>query len=535
MSPTRREFLRSCLLSSSLLAMGCDEKFFPKKLPGTFHSPSLQFGHLIRKGVFPSISSEERIEVAIIGGGIAGLSAANRLLRKGKTNFRVYELESQFGGNSRSGENRITAYPWGAHYLPVPNEESEYVREFCEEHGISQGKDTENRPLYREEFLCHELEERLFVHGKFQNGIIPTIGVNETERGQYKAFFELMESYRQAKGRDGKFAFAIPMELSSQDPEFLNLDSQSFASFLDGKGLTAPPLRWYTNYCCRDDYGTTEQDTSAWAGIHYFAGRRAFGGNIKGEQLLTWPEGNGFLVKKLMGKIQPYLQKDRLIYSIEKKEDRVLLSALDTQTEKTLRIEAKAIIYAAPRFTFPYICKQETSTRSAYKDTLHYAPWVVGNISVENSPDVKSLAWDNVSYHSESLGFVVSTHQKLEQDIGQSVLSWYMPLSRSTPAEERKAALERSLEDWQRLIQSDLQKTHKELLPHITAIDVCVWGHAMIRPEPGFLWGKARRALLEPEGRIFFAHSDMSGLSLFEEAQYRGIVAADDLLRLLES
>jgi hypothetical protein len=26
---------------------------------------------------------------------------------------------------------------------------------------------------------------------------------------------------------------------------------------------------------------------------------------------------------------------------------------------------------------------------------------------------------------------------------------------------------------------------------------------------------------------VFFAHSDMSGLSLFEEANYRGVLAAD--------
>jgi len=30
-----------------------------------------------------------------------------------------------------------------------------------------------------------------------------------------------------------------------------------------------------------------------------------------------------------------------------------------------------------------------------------------------------------------------------------------------------------------------------------------------------------------------FAHSDVSGLSLFEEAQFRGVTAADRVLRLI--
>jgi hypothetical protein len=58
-------------------------------------------------------------------------------------------------------------------------------------------------------------------------------------------------------------------------------------------------------------------------------------------------------------------------------------------------------------------------------------------------------------------------------------------------------------------------------------------GHAMIRPTPGFLSSPARRLLRTGADRLFFAHSDVSGLSLFEEAQHRGVVAADRALALL--
>jgi hypothetical protein len=49
----------------------------------------------------------------------------------------------------------------------------------------------------------------------------------------------------------------------------------------------------------------------------------------------------------------------------------------------------------------------------------------------------------------------------------------------------------------------------------------------MIRPIPGFLWGAARAAACEPQPPVFFAHSDLSGISIFEEANFRGVLAAD--------
>ena len=62
----------------------------------------------------------EKVSVVIVGGGIAGLSAAWRLHKRGFHDFVLLEMNDQAGGNSRWGENEITAYPWAAHYVPVP-------------------------------------------------------------------------------------------------------------------------------------------------------------------------------------------------------------------------------------------------------------------------------------------------------------------------------------------------------------------------------------------------------------------------------
>jgi hypothetical protein len=53
----------------------------------------------------------------------------------------------------------------------------------------------------------------------------------------------------------------------------------------------------------------------------------------------------------------------------------------------------------------------------------------------------------------------------------------------------------------------------------------------MVRPRTGFIWGGARRRAIEPYRGIHFAHSDLSGIALFEEAFYQGLRAADEVLR----
>jgi hypothetical protein len=60
----------------------------------------------------------------------------------------------------------------------------------------------------------------------------------------------------------------------------------------------------------------------------------------------------------------------------------------------------------------------------------------------------------------------------------------------------------------------------------VERIAVTVRAHAMAVPEPGFLANPGRIALRSTSGPIFFAHSDLSGLSLFEEAAWWGYRAA---------
>jgi NADPH-dependent 2,4-dienoyl-CoA reductase/sulfur reductase-like enzyme len=112
----RRKFLGTGSAALVGLSLKTD-----RPIAGSFVNDSFQMGHLLRgRASFPSATRVEKYPIVIVGGGIAGLSAAWRLRKRGFTDFVLLEMNTQAGGNARWGENEITPYPWAAHYVPVP-------------------------------------------------------------------------------------------------------------------------------------------------------------------------------------------------------------------------------------------------------------------------------------------------------------------------------------------------------------------------------------------------------------------------------
>jgi len=179
------------------------------------------------------------------------------------------------------------------------------------------------------------------------------------------------------------------------------------------------------------------------------------------------------------------------------------------------------------------VLKPLSQSPPAYLKDLRYAPWMVANVSLRSMPAGRGapLSWDNVSYYGNSLGYVVATHQNLALHPYRTVLTFFLPLDETDPAASRQLALQKTHRDWAELVAGNLEKMHPGIRSEISNIDVMVWGHGMVSPAPGFLWGSARLEMAKKIGRVRFAHSDMSGISIFEEAQYRGVEAAKDVLR----
>ena len=474
------------------------------RLAGSFVHESHSLGHRLRDRQLSSSQQQPtRVPVVIVGGGIAGLSAAWRLTRRGFRDFVLLEMEPEAGGNSRSGSNEITAYPWAAHYVPVPGPNTPLVRELFTELGVLQDG------RWAERHLCHAPQERLFLHGRWQPGFEPQVGPTARDRDHVARFEAKMAEYA-ATG-----AFKVPMGEVASTP----LDAISMGQWLKDQGLDSPWLRWLVDYACRDDYGARASDTAAWAGIHYFASR-------EGEQSgpLTWPEGNGWITKRLLAIAGDTVRTRQVVTRIAHDGHRWSVSTPDA------RWIADAVVFAAPSFLAAHVIASGLPTAD-----FQYSPWVTANLTLDRWPAERGapVAWDNVIVDSPSLGYVVATHQSLRMHVPRTVWTYYWPLSDGSPRSNREWLL---AQDWASLstaILDDLSRAHPDIRDCVSRIDICRMGHAMVRPTPGFLASPSRRHLHGHRDRLFFANSDVSGLSLFEEAQHRGVLAADRALSVV--
>ncbi|WP_292965732.1 NAD(P)/FAD-dependent oxidoreductase [Novosphingobium sp. UBA1939] len=521
---TRRDLLRVSAAGAGTLALGSCAK---PSISGALDGANWQRGHLVRDGKFPPANgAEQQAAIVIAGGGVAGLSAAWRLKTAGFDDFVLLELEDTVGGNARSGRNQVSAYPLGAHYLPIPNKEAVALRHMLKEFGMIVGEEG-GAPVYDPYQLCADLEERLLWRGSWQEGLFPSSGLTSEDAAQRDRFAGEMAQLRNAVGVDGRPAFAIPRAYSSADPAYTALDRLSFAQWLDLQRYTSPVLRAYLRYCCRDDYGTEPDEVSAWAGVHYFAARRGWAAGADGDRELTWPEGNGRLVSLLHEQVAGHIRSARSVFAISQRSDMAVVDAFDHEAASSTRWRAACAIVAMPHFV-----ASRVAPAHANKGHFRYAPWVVANVTVNRHPKGRGvgIAWDNVSTGSDSLGYVVATHQSASGGDGPTVLTWYLPLSKTAPQEARKLLMTRTLRAWQQLIADDLLTMNPDLAGAIDKIDVWRWGHAMISPTIGFLSDPARKAAIGAAPPVLFAHSDLSGLSLFEEAHYRGVVAAEAAL-----
>ena len=158
---SRRAALQA--LGASALAACVPRAGTPKIAGGIVGGNHLR-GHRVREATRARPAPTEDVGIAILGGGIAGLSAAWAFERAGVRDFVVLELEDVPGGTARSGTGPSPPTP-GARTTCRCRRRT--IGRWCavlEEMGAVAGRDAEGRPVWAEEVLCREPQERLF-HG----------------------------------------------------------------------------------------------------------------------------------------------------------------------------------------------------------------------------------------------------------------------------------------------------------------------------------------------------------------------------------
>lgn len=529
MTLTRRELLKTFL--GAPIALAACERSAPRAFPeGEIVGANWQLGHVLREGRTFEVAADkwQRVRVAIVGAGVAGLAAAWQLKRKGMNDFVVLELEKEAGGTSRSGEGSPVGFPWGAHYLPVPFRENTELIELLDEMSLAEGRNSEGDLIVKEQFLCREPEERVFFKGRWYPGLYLHVGESEADKRELAAFEEKMNAWVNWRDSRGRRAFVVPAALGSDDAEVVALDKISFGEWLRREGFTSDRLFWYCDYACRDDYGLKLEETSAWAGLFYFCSRVRKSGE-ESQPFITFPEGNGRFVRHMAERVGENLRPSHAVVSIVPGDGGAEVICLADGELRGFRCDK--VIFASPVFTAPFVIRGFNEDRPFDASSFYSNSWFVANLHLKDRPRPRfardfPLAWDNVLYESPSLGYVNATHQK-GIDYGPSVWTYYYPMCHESDGRTKLFNYE-----WRELAEvalTDIGRAHPEIRELTERLDIMRWGHAMISPRTDFIWGGERQKAMQPYRKIHFAHTDLSGIALFEEAFFHGLRAAKDI------
>jgi NAD(P)-binding Rossmann-like domain len=560
--PTRRSMVQAGLLAPWALA-ACTAKH---EISGSFTGTSPEAGHLLRQPrSVQNPSSTHSAHTLIAGGGVAGLSAARALRLQGIDDFALLELESEAGGNARASSIAGMAHPIGAHYLPLPGDAAPEAQDFLEELGLR--KRVAGRWQYDERHLCHSPQERLFFNGAWQDGLLPFAGVGSDTLAQYAQFSKLIEKWRATGG------FQMPTANTLVARQNVAALAMPFAAYLSAQGLNDAHLRWYLDYCCRDDYGAGIEMVSAWAGIHYFAARHGFAApgsaitdrssdavperDKQRDGVLTWPEGNAFLTRELAKPLSDCVRTGRLVLRIAEGKSGVTVDAMNVQTQAVERWQAQRCIVALPVFIANRVVDNPPDFLRHAAQHTSYSSWLVANVHINaalqdtgGEKGGAAASWDNVIYNpaqshdAGGLGYVDAMHQSTRTAPGPSVLTYYRALGASVEA--RRTLLTKPWAQHKDETLADLAVAHPDIFERAVQVNITRYGHAMAVPTPQFVSQIGlqpnkipREQLLKQERkgltyapratprtqRLSFAHSDWSGYSVFEEAFTRGLHA----------
>lgn len=538
MKPARRRFLAATAAISAAVATS---RHLYSRLnpvpPLNVNRVGLRLGHLLRDGVLTSAvpQSTHDCTILILGSGAAALSALWQLSRAGVHGVLLAEGIERDGNNAAYHNGDLHA-PSGAHYLALPSAESHELRVMLADLGILEDASDPARLRYRETDLVHAPSERLYYQNRWQDELLPQ------EDEDSRRFHALIRRLQQARGSDGCKTFAIPIIRSSTDSDWRALDQLTFADWLARENYRSPPLLWYLDYCCRDDYGQGIDTVSAYAGLHYFAAR-----GHDGNAVLTWPDGLAHLSRLLreksglrsLGTLPPLLGDarpaayDASATRIQEHGDHVEVHLRDNTDGSIRRLIARHVISAMPLHIAARLIAEPA--RYGLDGSGLYAPWLISNFALHQfprEPAGQPLAWDNVLYGSPALGYIAGHNQIIRVAKPPRVLfTAYRALAHDSPAAVRQWLLTAPDDELLACAAADLRTVYgRHFWRLVDSVDITVRAHAMRIPLPGYLDDAQLRALRAHRSRLHFAHSDLSGYSVFEEAAYWGITAARQVL-----
>lgn len=492
----RRKFLKysTAGLSLPFWLQYCD---FPNsEYPVKFNSDH-KTGHLLFKSKEWKKVKGKDTEVAIVGGGIAGLTAAHQL----KTvDFQLYELSHSLGGTVSTETYNGLQFSQGAHYdLAYPENYGKEVLTLLQELGLIVYEPWNKSWSFKDQrhIIPPFRRQQCYDFGNRRRDVIP-------ESPLKNHFVELMLQY------DGRMT--MPTRLV--DPTLRHLGKLTFKEFLTRELPVTEAFLRQVDYHMYDDYGGSSEMVSALAGIHYFVCRPYY---TKEVPLFSPPNGNKYFAEALLRQMDSKrVNPSSMVQRIQKNGNEYELEILNVKAKQIEEVTARKVIYAGQKHALKYIFPEQAKL---FANT--YAPWMVVNLISDQTSGEYGF-WQNefLGDNEQFLGFIDSSVQSQAALKGKRVFTGYYCLDPADRAHllSIEEAKQNIAEETQGYIEKMLQKSIK-----IEAGFIKVMGHAMPIPAPNYLFKDANDSA---DADMIYAGVDNGRLPLLFEAMDSGVQAA---------
>ena len=499
----RRHFLQIGALSIPVILQACQKKSNKATPFKVVVHDDMSVGHLVRDSLQFREGNQREVKYLIVGGGIAGMSAAYQLRHE---DFLLCELSDRLGGSSSAIPYNNTVICQGAHYdLDYPSYYGKEVLEMLTELNIIEHDAFSGRYKFIEKkyLIPNQRESRCYFKGQIRKEVLPDGPLK-------RQFIQAIQT----------FVGHMPMPTPKIGDQFRFLNDFTFDQWLQENLLPDPEFMAGINYNMRDDYGGNASDVSALAGIHYYSCRPYY---TQAVELFSPPEGNHYFLRKIFDRLpERQLLTNHLVKHIAERQGVYEVDVVDVTQNEILKIKAENIIYAGHKHALKYVYPPAFEL---FADNV-YAPWAIVNFLLDNQLTDRGF-WQNemLGVDENLIGFVDSDAQ-FTQNKDHRILSVYFCFK-----PEERTMMSLIPDNKYTFVREALgfinQYFDQDISGHVQKAFVQVMGHAMPVPKPGYLFHDKNK--IWDKSNFAFAGVDNNRLPLLFEALDSGIDAVQYL------
>lgn len=455
--------------------------------------------------------------VVVIGGGIAGLSAAYALKDQKPL---LLEQDRSFGGNSKGEIVGQNFYSIGAAYLMAPKP-GEPIAKFLHEIGVL--------PYARPEAGA---DTTVFFQNRFAKGFWQGT-TDPTAQASFVRVFQVFQEYNQR------------FEASQGDePWIMELDRMNFEQWMrQALGPVHPHVHEYLQLYAWSSFTASLDELSAAQMLEFIASETG--------TLLALPGGNAAIAQAAYGRLVQMLgtqvRSRCIVIHVQALADSVLVTYVDPENRlKTVR--ARAAVMAAPKFVAKRVIQGLPADQFKAMDSIRYRGYVVANLLLDrkiSSPSYELYCLQGEPpptpgpYRQSTRPFtdVVFGSWAQHDQPNRSVLTVYKAFAFDgdraylfNPATHDKFKAQ-VLQGIQPVLQG------LGLGPqNLQAVRMTRWGHSLPVASVGLMASGMLEVSHRPVGgRIFFANQDNWANPSFETAFEEAMTAAEAARAVLSS